>query len=73
MDEYAIEIAGLPARAGLNTNGLFATVTFQNVVVDGSPFVIHLDPPVASISQVGAPALLALIAALANGAIILPF
>ena len=72
MDEYAIQVAGLPARAGLNVNGLFATVAFQNVVIDGSPLVVHLDPPVASITQVGAPALLGLISALAAGAIINP-
>lgn len=73
MDEYAIQIAGLPARAGVNSNDFFVTVTFQNVVIDGSPLIVHLDPPVATIAQVSAPTLLALIVALGNGAVVLPF
>lgn len=68
-----ISVAGLPATVGINGNGFYATVAFQNVFIHDSPLVVNLNPPVATIEEVGTPALLALIAALASGAVIMPF
>lgn len=66
-----INIAGLPVTLSTDADGFYSTATFENVTIDASPVVIHLDPPVATVSEVNAPALLlGLLAALANGAII---
>jgi len=73
MDEYPIEVAGLPARANINGDGYFVNVAFQNVFIAGSPLVVHLNPPVATIEEVGGAALLGLVAAIASGAVIRPF
>jgi hypothetical protein len=71
MQDQIINIAGLPVTLSADASGFYATATFQNVTIDASPLVIHLDPPVATVTEVNAPALLlGLLAALANGAVI---
>lgn len=66
-----MNIAGLPVEFTNDGSGFIVQAVFQNVYINGSPLVVYLDPPVASESEVNAPALLlALLAALANGAVI---
>lgn len=66
-----MEIAGLPVSFSFDSSGFYITALFENVYINGSPLVFYFDPPVATIEEVNAPALLlALLAALANGAII---
>lgn len=72
MDEYAIQIAGLPARAGVNTEGYFATVVFESVFINGSPLVVTLNPPVATLDEVSLPATVGLANAILQGAVIQP-
>lgn len=67
------QVAGLPVFFGADSNGFYTTATFQNVYIYGSPLVVTLDPPVATIEEAGIPALLGLIGALTNGAVINPF
>lgn len=69
-----MNIAGLPVSFSFDSSGFYASALFENVYINGSPLVIYLDPPVATIDEVNAPALLlGLLAALANGATIRPF
>lgn len=63
-----VRVAGLPVVLGFNAVGFYATATFQNVFIDGSPVVFHFDPPVATIEEVSLPGLLVfLLGVLANG------
>lgn len=66
-----IQIAGIPASLQIRGDGFYVSATFQNVRINGSPVIVYLDPPVATVEEVNAPALLlGLVAAIANGAII---
>lgn len=66
-----INIAGLPVTLRAEGEGFYTTALFENVIIYGSPLVVTLDPPVATVAEVNAPALLlALLGALASGAII---
>lgn len=68
-----IYVAGLPVALVYDASGFYATAEYQNVYINGSPLIVDLVPPVADVSQVNAPALLlALLGALASGAIIQP-
>jgi hypothetical protein len=69
-DRTTISVAGVPAEVAVDGNGFYVDVLFQNVTIDGSPLIVHLNPPVATIEQVSAPALLGLVTGLLNGAII---
>jgi hypothetical protein len=66
-----VRVAGLPVLLGVDGGGYYATATFQSVYVNSSPLIVYLDPPVATVAEVSLPGLLvALLGALANGAII---
>jgi hypothetical protein len=64
------QVAGLPVFFGADADGFYTTAEFQNVSIYGSPLIVQLNPPVADVHEAGTPALLGLIAALANGAVI---
>jgi len=74
-DGYFFSVAGLPVLAGVDGNGYYVTVAFQNVTVEGSPLVVVLDPPIpgTEIDRLSAASLLALVSALAQGAVVQPF
>lgn len=69
--QYTLTVAGTPVGLGYDTSNFYATATYENVTISGSPVVAYFDPPVATLAEVDAPSLLLfLLNQLANGAII---
>lgn len=66
-----IQVAGVPASVQVRGDGFYVSATFQNVRINGSPVVLYFDPPVATVEEIDAPALVrGLAEAIARGALI---
>lgn len=57
MNFYELKVAGLPVLVGID-DGFYAYALFQSVRLDGSPFVFHFNPPVATVEEISVPGLL---------------
>jgi hypothetical protein len=47
--------------AEVNGNGFVVSITFERVMIDGSPVIFHFNPPIANVDQISPPALLAFV------------
>jgi len=57
MDPY-FGIPGLPVSLRIGGDGFYVQAVFTTVFIQGSPVVIDLNPPVAGVENIDAPALL---------------
>lgn len=42
-----IQISGVPVRVLTTVDGFYITAVFQHVDINGSPVIVHFDPPIA--------------------------